>query len=77
MEEYERLKNEPLTRYDIDISVEEEMKRKEKFGDPLKLFKKNNLNLDEHIGKRTFYLPKCKFTAPPNRFGIEPGYGYL
>ena len=50
------------------------MKRQDKFGDPLKLFKKNNLNIDERIGKRTFYLPTCKFTAPTNRFKIEPGY---
>jgi pre-mRNA-splicing factor CWC26 len=52
------------------------MRQQEKFGDPMKLFKKqgDNLNVNKKFGTRNFYLPRCRFTAPPNRFGIEPGY---
>ena len=33
--------------------------------------KKDN---DELIKSRGFYLPKCKYAMPINRFGIKPGY---
>ena len=70
------MRNEPLTRYDIDPETEELMKQKDKFGDPMKLFRKkaDNLDINQKFGNRNFYLPKCKFVAPPNRFNIRPGY---
>jgi pre-mRNA-splicing factor CWC26 len=52
------------------------MRRQEKFGDPMKLFKKQGANIDinKKFGQRNFYLPRCKFITSSNRFRIEPGY---
>jgi len=77
-EEFNKRKDEPLTKYDIDKEVEDELKKKQRFGDPMKnlLFNKN-FKKDEDdikINIRGFYLPKCKFVGTINRFGIEPGY---
>lgn len=67
-----------MTRYEIDANTEEEIRKKERFGDPLKniIKKDKEVSGDNNIGviKRSFYLPNCKFVAPTNRFNIEPGY---
>lgn len=80
-EEFNKRKDEPFTRYDIDKEAEEEIKKRSRFGDPMKeiLFNKNlnrdNINVDDSKNNfRGFYLPKCKFVGTINRFGIEPGY---
>ena len=64
------------------IKIEEKERQKEslkeiqkKNEDPMKRIindpKKDN---DELIKSRGFYLPKCKYAMPINRFGIKPGY---
>jgi hypothetical protein len=88
------MKNEPLARYELDNTVEDELKRKDRFGDPLKQlmdFKnlkgkqeeedvpndidQNNLirNLNPDLPKKKQLKRKCKFKAPSNRYGIDPG----
>lgn len=88
------MKNEPLARYEIDHSVEDEMKKKDRFGDPMKqLMEFKNLkdkqgedisnnvtqqddlirNLNPENSHRKKLKRKCKFKAPPNRYGIDPG----
>lgn len=80
-EEIKLAKKEPFARYDIDKSTEEEYRKKFRFGDPMKgllsLHKYESgtiLNSEDRSSSRGYFLPKCKFTAPINRFGIEPGY---
>lgn len=92
------MKHEPLARYEMDKSFENELKCKERFGDPMKQlidFKnlKNKDEIDEipnniddenaesnlkrnlvpETFKKTSLKRVCKFKAPPNRYGIEPG----
>ena len=77
-----KAKEEPFARYDLDESRDLELQNKSRFGDPMKdLIAIHNYDRgDVKIGiqdrniERGFYLPKCKFVAPANRFGIEPGY---
>ena len=80
-EEFNKRKDEPLTRYSVDQDVDDEMKKKQRFGDPMKefLFSKNSKKdhlyfVDDKTKMRGFYLPKSKFAGSINRFGIEPGY---
>jgi hypothetical protein len=79
-QDFEKMKNEPLTRYDIDKQTEDDMRYKQRFGDPMKeLIASKNIKRGEsndmaNKRERGFYLPKCKFVAGVNRFGIEPGY---
>ncbi len=86
----ERLKDEPLTRYEIDKRTDEEMKKRERFGDPMKDIiaqKEREMVIDDKdyfigeniykIKQRDFYLPNCKFIGLSNRFNIKPGYYYF
>jgi hypothetical protein len=80
-EEIKLAKEEPFARYDIDKSTEEDYRKKFRFGDPMKgllsIHKYESgiiLDSGDRSGSRGFFLPKCKFTAPVNRFGITPGY---
>jgi len=88
--EYERIKEEPLTRYEIDKRTDDELKKKERFGDPMReiiakkekeMAMENFDDKDYYIGEdifqikeRNFYLPNCKFIGSSNRFNIKPGY---
>lgn len=62
------------------------MKKRERFGDPMKEIiaqKEREMILDDKdyfigdkiykIKERDFYLPKCKFIGLSNRFNIRPG----
>jgi len=85
-EELERMRYEPLTRYDIDIKFDEELKKRNRFGDPMRDIiaqKEKEMIIDDKnyfigddiyiIQARDFFLPKCKFVGPSNRFNIKPG----
>lgn len=79
----EEAKNAPFARYEMDQEAEEQLKAKDRFGDPLKLIKSTTIHssttqqnyriLTTASGHR-YLLPKCKFPATINRFNIEPGY---
>lgn len=83
----QRLKDEPLTRYDIDTRYDEELKKRERFGDPMREIlaqKEREFKVDDdknfYIGddiykvqERNFYLQPCKYVGPSNRFNIKPG----
>ena len=64
------------------IKFEEKERQKEslkeiqkKNEDPMKrLVNDPTKDNDELIKSRGFYLPKCKYAMPINRFGIKPGY---
>ena len=79
-EEIRQAKAEPFARYDIDKSTEEEYRNKSRFEDPMKgLLSIHKYESGVISGtlkgiSRGFNLPRCKFTAPINRFGIQPGY---
>ena len=64
------------------IKIEEKERQKEslkelqkKNEDPMKrIINDPTKDNDELIKSRGFYLPKCKYAMPINRFGIKPGY---
>ena len=77
------MKEKPFARHEIDAEAENELRGKERFGDPLKLLKSSNMrsNLTKQMYRvittangYQFLLPKCKFPGTHNRFGIEPGH---
>jgi pre-mRNA-splicing factor CWC26 len=72
-EAYQQAKTEKLTRYTLDKDEQEWLAAKERFNDPMaKLLKKKD---HDKIKKIQIKLGKlCRFTAPPNRFGILAGY---
>ncbi|TNV82107.1 hypothetical protein FGO68_gene12811 [Halteria grandinella] len=83
MNQLEEAKETPFARYELDKEAEDELKMKDRFGDPLKLIKSKTIQstltnqsyrvLTTASGHR-YLLPKCKFPGPINRLGIEPGY---
>lgn len=81
-QELEEAKEQPFSSHKLDPAVEQEIKNKERFGDPLKLIKSRNMKSEfskqvyRVITTATSYkyvLPKCKYSAPYNRFSIEAG----
>ena len=61
-----RIKDLPLARYEVEPETDEILKSKPRFGDPMQaLLTQPTTGLPA--------VPKCKFKAPPNRYGIEPG----
>ena len=74
-EEMKKVKDQPLSRSEIEHSYDLELKNKYRFGDPMKGIVSSTINDGNYINvSRGFYLPNCKFAAPVNRFGIGPGY---
>ena len=61
--------NEPFARYEVTSKRDEEMQRKERFGDPMLKLKKGEKG--KNIG--TISRSKCKFEGTSNRFNIQPG----
>jgi len=77
LEEEARLMAEPVARYDIDPSLDEELRNRERWGDPFSQLANGvgetaaaDPSKQQHANRR----PKCRFPAPLNRFGILPGY---
>ncbi|CAG8517800.1 10968_t:CDS:2 [Paraglomus occultum] len=62
------MKDKPLAIYKDDAELNEELKARERWNDPAAIF----LPKTKKIKDRN--IPKYQGTAPPNRFGIQPGY---
>jgi len=67
-EEALRIANAPMGSSAFRREHEDELRRKERWDDPLS--RQGILRKDDTSSDR----PRCKFQAPPNRFNIEPGY---
>ncbi len=65
----ERQKSKPFARHELDKETDEELKKTERFGDPMK-----DLVAEPGVKAPGAIMMKCKFKAPPNRYGIEPGH---
>ena len=77
-ETLESMKTAPFARYADDKDMNDELKARERDGDPmLKYLQKQNSSSSGGGGgnkKGGGRRPRCKYNAPPNRFGIAPGY---
>ena len=78
-----------MTRYEISKRTDDELKKKERFGDPMREIiakQEREMNMENEgtkedfigddifqIKARNFHLPKCKFIGSTNRFNIKPG----
>jgi len=73
-DEAQRVAAEPMARYEIRKDVDEELRGKSHWDDPLQAMaaieQKSRAQASASAPKR----PQCRFPAPPNRFGIKPGY---
>ncbi|OII72361.1 hypothetical protein cand_013110 [Cryptosporidium andersoni] len=70
--------HEQFMRFDGNKSIDEELRNKVHWDDPLFLInsKSVNLNSDKKVilPSNTIKRLKCRFLSPQNRFGIEAGY---
>ena len=71
-ERLESMKNAPFARYADDKEMNDEMKETVRWGDPMLGMVSSGGR--QGGGARKGQRPKCKHTAPKNRFGIPPGY---
>eukprot|EP00397_Hematodinium_sp_SG-2012_P041260 GEMP01045396.1.p1 GENE.GEMP01045396.1~~GEMP01045396.1.p1 ORF type:complete len:418 (-),score=130.27 GEMP01045396.1:430-1683(-) len=72
-----KLALEPLARYEIDQEYDAELIDTSRWNDPMARYTdKKETKEDVLKAKETAktQMAKCRFPAPPNRFGIEPGY---
>ena len=63
------ISSEPISRSRLRDDYEDELRRKERWDDPL-----SRARAKTHPEISEFAKPQCKFQAPPNRFNIQPGY---
>jgi pre-mRNA-splicing factor CWC26 len=69
-EEAIRIASEPLGRSSVSSEYDQELRKRDRWGDPLS---KSGTNRDELSGL-AIEKPRSKFQAPANRFNIPPGY---
>jgi len=78
LEEEARLMSEPLARYDIDPSLDEELRKQDRWGDPFSQLPTGPQTAGGSESSKGSHAaasrPKCRFPGPLNRFGIMPGY---
>ena len=68
----ESMKTAPFARYADDKEMNDEMKETERWGDPMLGMVSSGGGRGG--GAKKGQRPKCKHSAPKNRFGIPPGY---
>jgi hypothetical protein len=67
------MKDAPFARHADDADMNEELKARERYGDPMLAYLKKQKSNGRGEG-RGGGRPRCPHRAPPNRFGIQPGY---
>ncbi|CDI75490.1 GJ23850, related [Eimeria praecox] len=77
--EEEKIAKQPFARYDIDEEADAELRARERWDDPLNRAPSFKKSLQEQQngkaeGANKIERPTCPHDAPPNRFGIKPGY---
>ena len=77
----EEAKEKPFSTH-LNKEYEQEMRDKDRFGDPLKLMQSSTLRHGQSQqlyrvlttqGGHKYILPRCRFPGTQNRFSIEPG----